>query len=80
MAGIIQQIEIIGQKMQTPGAQKLQMAAPLVAQVILQSSVLANHKIANSDLFQQGCTKVADGWADILNSLNESGVNAIDKT
>lgn len=80
IANIIQQVEAVGQTLSLPGAQKLQAATPLVAQIILQSSVLANHKIANPDLFKQGSQKVADGWADILNSLNESGISTTDKT
>lgn len=58
--------------LQTPGsgAAKLQAAAPLVAQIIQTSQLLSGKKIANQALFQQGCTKITDGTADILNSLN----------
>jgi hypothetical protein len=69
IAQIIAQVEVFGQALSLPGAQKLQAAAPAVAQVVLQSSIMVNHKIANPALFQTGCTKVADGMADILNSL-----------
>lgn len=70
IASIITQIEAAGQALQLAGAQKLTAAAPLVAQVILQSSVLVNHTIASSDLFKQGSQKIADGMADVLNSLH----------
>lgn len=78
IATIITQVETIGQALGQPGTAKLTGAAPLVAQVILQSSILANHKIANPTLFQQGATKIADGMADILNSLQDQ-VQTIDK-
>lgn len=68
---IIQQVEVMGQVLGQPGPQKLQAAAPLVAQVLLQSSILVHHQIANPTLFQQGCTKLADGMADVLNSLKD---------
>lgn len=71
IAQIIMQVEIIGQAVGLPGTQKLQAAAPAVAQAILQSSILVNHKIHDEVLFKQGCTKVADGMADVLNSLKD---------
>ena len=79
IAQIIASIEAVGAALGLPGTQKLTAAAPQVAQIILQSTLLVNHKIANSALFNQGCTKVADGMADILNSLDESGVKVEDK-
>jgi hypothetical protein len=79
IAQIIQQAEVFGQALGLPGAQKLQAAAPAVAQIILQSSILAKHELANPVLFQQGCTKVADGMADVLNSLKDN-VETISKT
>lgn len=71
IAGVIGQVEAIGQVLNTPGADKLKASTPLVAQVLLQSSLLAHHKIANSTLFQQGAQKMADGMADVLNSLKD---------
>jgi hypothetical protein len=75
---IAQQVEVMGQALGLPGAQKLTAATPLVAQVILQSSILAHHKIDNPVLFQQGCQKIADGMADVLNSL-EDKVEVVEK-
>jgi hypothetical protein len=71
IAQIIAQVEIFGQALGLPGAQKLTAAAPSVAQVILQSSIMAKHEISNPELFKTGCTKVADGMADVLNSLKD---------
>jgi hypothetical protein len=71
IAQIIAQVEIFGQALGLPGAQKLTAAAPSVAQIILQSSVMAKHEIADPALFKVGCTKVADGMADVLNSLKD---------
>lgn len=71
VANVIVQIEAVGQTLSIPGAQKLLAAAPGVAQVILKSSLLVGRKIADPALFKQGTTKVADGMADILNSLKD---------
>jgi hypothetical protein len=72
IAGIVTQVEVFGQALSIAGADKLKAAAPAVAQIILQSSLLANHKIANAPLFQTGCTKIADGMADVLNALKDN--------
>lgn len=77
IASEIATVETIGNTVTNPaitGPTKLQMATPLVAQVIMQSALLAGKKIANPALYQVGSQKVADGMADILNSLHESGV------
>ena len=68
---VIQMVEAIGQAASTPmpGAEKLKVATPLVAQIILSSSMLAQHKVANEVLFRQGCTSIASGMADVMNSL-----------
>lgn len=78
ISAIITQAELFGQALSLPGAQKLTAATPAVAQVILQSSILANNKISNEVLFKQGCQKIADGMADVLNSLHPN-VNTVDK-
>jgi hypothetical protein len=72
IANIVVAVEAAGQSLNIPGADKLKAAAPQVAQIILKSALLVNHKIANPDLFQQGSTKIADGVADILNSLHDN--------
>jgi hypothetical protein len=71
VAQIIGMVEAIGQAATTPmpGAEKLKVATPLVAQIILSSSMLAQHKIDNEVLFRQGCASIASGMADVLNSL-----------
>jgi hypothetical protein len=69
VAQIIAQVEVFGQALGTAGPDKLKAAAPAVAQIVLASSLMVKHEIANPVLFQQGCTKLADGMADILNSL-----------
>lgn len=76
IAGVIQTIEAAAAAATAPipGAEKLQMATPLVAQAILQSSLLAGHKIANPTLYNQGAEKIASGMADVLNSLHEDAV------
>jgi hypothetical protein len=79
VAQVVSLAEVMGQALKLPGAQKLQGVTPLVAQIILRSSIVANHKIADPVLFQQGATKIGDGMADILNSL-EDKVESISKT
>ncbi|HEV3469253.1 MAG TPA: hypothetical protein VG148_08025 [Pyrinomonadaceae bacterium] len=82
IAQIIAQVEVIGQQLGHGGPDKLSAAAPLVEQVLLQSSLLANRKIDKNraDLFTQGSKKIADGMADVLNSLHEDEVQSENKT
>lgn len=77
---IITEVEAMGQALAIKGPDKLKAAAPLVAQVILQSSLLVNHKIANQALFTQACTEIAGGMADLLNSLDSGNVSSQSKT
>lgn len=79
IGAVIMQVEVMGQALALPGPQKLIAAAPSVAQVILQSTLLAGHKIANPTLFAAGAAKMADGMADVLNSLKDD-VGTADKT
>lgn len=71
IAAVIAQVEAFGQVLGLPGPQKLLAAVPMVAQVILKSTILVGRKIADPALFQVGVKKVADGFADILNSLKD---------
>lgn len=71
VADIIAQVEAIGQVAGLKGPDKLKAAAPLVAQVILKSSIMAGHEIHDKVLFQSASTKIADGMADLLNSLKD---------
>lgn len=71
IGAIIVTIEAVGQALNLAGPDKLKAAAPLVAQAILQSSLLVGHKIQDEAKFQQGCAKLADGMVDILNSLDD---------
>jgi hypothetical protein len=81
LAGIVTQVEAMAAALSQPlpGSEKLKMATPMVAQVILASSLMARHKIANPALFQQGCASIGSGMADVLNSLKDD-VDTIDKT
>lgn len=78
IAGVVQSIEIAGAVGGLDGPKKLQLAAPLVKQVILASDLLAKHKIADPVRFGVGVDKVTAGVADILSSLNDH-VDTIDK-
>lgn len=76
---VIAATEAVGAALGLPGTDKLTAAAPAVAQVILRSAVLADKQIADPALFQRGASKVADGMADILNSLKDD-LDVLDKT
>jgi len=79
VAQIIVEIETIGATLGTAGPDKLKMATPLVAQVILQSALLANHEIANPDLFRQAANEYAQATVDLLNSLKDK-IDTVSKT
>ena len=80
IAKVVVTVEAIGQALHQPGTAKLTAASPLVAQIVLRSSVLSGKKIANEGLFAQGAQKIADGMADVLNSLHEDGVKIENRT
>lgn len=75
IAGIVAQVEGMAQALDTPlpGAEKLKMATPIVAQIIL-SDLIAGKKISNPVLFKQGCASITSGVADVLNSIKEDEV------
>jgi hypothetical protein len=80
-ASIVAQVEAMANALTVPlaGPEKLKMATPMIAQVILSSSLMVKHKIENPVLFRQGCASIASGMADVLNSL-KGDVEAEDKT
>ncbi len=71
---VIIKLEAVGQALHLTGVNKLKGAAALVAQVILGSGVMINRKIGNEAMFLQGATKMADGMADVLNSLKDDNI------
>lgn len=74
IAGIIAQVEVVGQALSIKGPEKLKAAGPLVAQVILSSSLLVGHKIGDPSLFAEGSSDIANGIAKVLNSLKDNGI------
>ena len=71
ISDVIIQAELFGQILGTPGPDKLKASAPAVAQILLKSAIVAKHKITDEALFMRGATKIADGMADVMNSLKE---------
>ena len=71
VANIVVIVEAIGQTADMAGEDKLRVAGPLVADAIVRSALVAGRKIDNPALFAAGSTKIADGMADILNSLKD---------
>jgi hypothetical protein len=55
------------------GSEKLKAATPYVSQVVQAwiNTNLAGKKIQNAALFEQGCTELTGGMADVLNSLGD---------
>jgi hypothetical protein len=51
----------MGQVLGSPGADNLRAAAPLVAQIVLQSSILARHMIADPALSRAGREQIGSG-------------------
>jgi hypothetical protein len=80
IAAIIAQVEAMGQALSLKGTDKLKAAGPLVAQIIVSSSLLVNKKIADPNLFNSGAAKIADGMADVLNSIHADSMTTADKT
>lgn len=80
VAGIVIQIEAMANVFETPlpGTDKLKMATPMVAQILLSSAIMADQEIANPTLFKQGCSSIASGVVDVLNSLKDN-VKTINK-
>ena len=74
IASVIMNVEVFGKVLGTAGPDKLKAASPLVAQIILQSDMLAGKKINDAVLFAAGCEKVTSGMADILNSIRDSEI------
>ena len=56
------------------GAQKLQAAIPLVANIIKTSELVVGKKIANEALFTQACQEYTQATVDLLNSIDQSEV------
>ena len=73
VAAIVTQAELFAAALTPPlpGDQKLIMATPAVAQIILQSSMMVHHQIADPVKFKAGCASIASGMADVLNSLKD---------
>lgn len=71
-------VEVVSQSLASPltGDQKLQGAAPSVAQIVLDSALMAGHSVAQPALFQSGVAKVTSGIVDIVNSRNPDPLTA----
>lgn len=80
IAGIITQVEAIGQTTGLDGQHKLIAATPLVANVLLKSPLLANHKIGDQTLYEAAAQKITGGFADLLNSLKDDSIKTENKT
>jgi hypothetical protein len=80
IAQLVVTAEALGQLKGLSGPDKAKAAGPLIAQVILQSTIMTGQKIATPELFNQGCVEIAGGVADVLNSLHPDGAKAHELT
>jgi hypothetical protein len=71
---VVAQMEAVGQAMQLPGAKKLELAVPMVTQILLAAPFMHGKKIQNPALFSQGAKNLTSGIVDLLNSLDEAAV------
>lgn len=77
VSNVIQSVEAMAASLgdgSLSGVQKLQAAAPQVAQIVLQSELMFDSitgkesEIANPELFKKGCADLATAVVEILNS------------
>jgi hypothetical protein len=71
ISSLVQQVEVIGQTVNMPGPQKAAAIAPLVAQAVMSSELIAGKKLdpAKQAKFLQACQNLGGDVADILNCL-----------
>lgn len=73
LAAIVQ-VETIGQTIGLTGAQKAAAAAPTIAQMFLNSTLLAGKTPKNPAAFAAAMQGIAGNVADALNAFDESDV------
>ncbi len=76
---VIVQAEVFGQALNLAGTDKLKAAAPAVSQILLQSRMLAGHKIKDEAKYNDAVARLTGALADIFNALDDD-VPSHDKT
>ena len=56
------------------GLQKLDAASPFIAQIIQRTEFMANKEIMDEEKFTVAIRTITSGFADLLNSLKDKGV------
>lgn len=79
LAGIVVQVEAIGAALEIKGPDKLKATAPIVAQMILSSSIMLHRKVKDPALFQKSCGELGGAMAGILNALDDDIDDVKDK-
>lgn len=74
LASVITDTEAIKQTLSLPGDQALKAATPRVSQIILKSALMIGKVVTNPGLFNRGCSKIADGFVDILDAVQHDNV------
>lgn len=70
-------IEAIGQLQGLTGPDKAKAVAPQIAQIILNSTLVAGKQIQDQAMFMSGCQEVGQGIADILNSIHHDATATV---
>lgn len=81
LLAIFQQVaqgEISGVRLQLTGAQKRQLVAAVVEQIILRSPIARGKKLLNPTKFRTDVDALVGTCADILNDFEEDGVETRD--
>lgn len=78
VAQIVIDMEVLGNKWQLSGAQKLEGAVVQATAIFLNSAMLAGRKIQDAAMFQAGITDVVNGIVKILNSVKGDGIKTED--
>lgn len=70
-------IEAIGQLQGLSGPDKAKAVGPLVAQIILNGSLVAGRPIQDQAKFQAACVTIGGAVADVLDSLHPDSTSSV---
>lgn len=79
MASSVVQVEMMGNALALPGAQKLTALEPQITQVFLNSRLMAHRKVKDEAKFKAAMRGLASNLVDALNSLDEDGIDTVNK-
>lgn len=77
IADAVTNAEAIGQLQGLSGADKAKALGPIVAQIIMSGTLVANKKIGDQAGFLAACTTIGGGVADLLNAIHQDSVQTV---